>query len=103
MSLNTLHIALQGLFPLSPIAVAVQGLLSGDALPLPESELVHRPPVVGRGPGATINAGDYLAELLRRTAASQRPLAAPSKATLTPQRRRRRNLQTLRAAALALE
>ena len=33
MSLATLQIALQGLFPLSPIAVAVQGLLGADATP----------------------------------------------------------------------
>jgi hypothetical protein len=104
MSLNPLLIATQGLFPLTPIAAAVQGLLAGDAPLPPADERVYRPPVVGRSPGTTINASDYLEALRRRSAiAPGLPVAANSAPTLAPQRRRRRNLHALRAAALVLE
>lgn len=48
-SLAALRIALQGLFPLTPIAVAVQGLL-GEDVEQPQPELPQPQP----GPGAWV-------------------------------------------------
>lgn len=61
--------ALQG-FLLTPIAMAVQGLLGGDMGPLPpvEQTLFQRPGVTGSGPGTQISLGDYLKQLRRGAA-----------------------------------
>lgn len=68
MSLTALRVALQGLFNLSPVAIAVQGLLTAE--PTTPELVQFRPAVIGRGPGTTINYSDFV----RR---SQRPTAVP--------------------------
>ena len=60
MALNPRLLAAQGfVFPLSAIALAVQGfLVSEPAIPvLPQ----FRPAVIGRSPGTTINYSDFIA------------------------------------------
>lgn len=60
---SALGIALQGLcapYPLTAIAIAVQGLAIPQAQDLLPAEVdVYRPPIVGRGPGTTINYSDF--------------------------------------------
>ena len=66
--LDARSIALQGLgapFPLSLVAVAVQGLLERTPTDLPTRVEPRRAAIVGRGPGTTINFSDYMAQLKR--------------------------------------
>lgn len=60
MSLNPRALALQG-FLLTPIAMAVQGLLEANQ-PTP-TEIQFRPGVVAQGPGTTIGLSDYLKKI----------------------------------------
>lgn len=60
MSFNPRALALQG-FLLTPIAMAVQGLLKA-AQPAP-AEIQFRPGVVAQGPGTTIGLSDYLKKI----------------------------------------
>ena len=64
--LTALRIALQGLFELSPIALAVQGLLNAE--PVTNEPAQFRPAVIGRGPGTTINFSDFMRRSQRHTA-----------------------------------
>ncbi len=95
MSLSPLSLALQGLFPFSPIAAAVQALLASGLPPAPEPlpQDAPRPAIVGRGPGTTINYSQYFAPAPRRP-----------KATHTAQQRQRavRRRQRREDEALAL-
>jgi len=66
--LDARRIALQGLsapFPLSALALAVQGIFGTQPLDPPAPEPA-RAAIVGRGPGTTINLSAYLAGLKRR-------------------------------------
>lgn len=91
MTLAARGIALQG-FLLSPVAMAVQGLLGGDpADPTPPEAAQVRAAIVGRGPGTTVNWSEYF-----------RQLAPPVAPVLPPQRpnkkRQRMEEDTLRLA-----
>lgn len=106
MSLHALRIALQGLFPLSPLALAVQGLLGVGAeppTPQPEPAQTYRPPVVGRSPGTTINASAWLEALRQKSktaSPAQPPAPAPSRRTNTSTKRRREEEALHLAAAM---
>jgi len=68
LGLSPLRIALQGFaapFPLSALALAVQGFLGVAPQDVPSAEQ-PRGAIVGRGPGTTINLSAYLAGLKRR-------------------------------------
>jgi hypothetical protein len=51
-------VAIQGI-SLTPIAMAVQGLLDGAFVDAAPAVREFRPPVVGRGPGATLTLSEY--------------------------------------------
>ena len=90
--LDARRIALQGLsapFPLSVVAVAVQGLFEPAAIDLPAQAAPRRAAIVGRGPGTTINFSDYMAQLKRGHALPSVPaVAAPSRRRALKKRQR---------------
>ena len=91
--LDARRIALQGLsapFPLSVVAVAVQGLFEPTAIDLPTQAAPPRAAIVGRGPGTTINFSDYMAQLKRGQALPRvsAVVAAPSRRRALKKRQR---------------
>lgn len=74
------RIALQGFgapFPLSPLALAVQGLLGVEVVDTPVAER-PRAAIVGRGPGTTINLSAYLQSLKKRQSLPALPVHTPA-------------------------
>ena len=93
-------VAIQGI-GLTPIAMAVQGLLDGSFVDQAPTVLQFRPPVVGRGPGTTINLSDF-EKLLAKNSASARMglLQKQEQARRTQRKRRALNHALLRATAI---
>ena len=87
--IDALNLALQGLFPLSAIAAAVQGLIDAASNINPPS-LEFRPGVVGSGPGTQISLSDYLKQLRRGAAL---PVVDPA---LAQKHARQRRMAALR-------
>jgi hypothetical protein len=94
MTLLARSIALQG-FALTPIAMAVQGLLGGDLITPPAQP---RAAIVGRGPGTTINFGDYIEQIKRGNAM----LPSPTPQPLPRKRRTVKSRQKMEEEILAL-
>lgn len=83
-------IALQG-FLLTPIAMAVQGLLGGESVLPPVQSPALRPPVIGSGgPGTSINLSDYLK---RFTLGNPPPAAAHAPAQQAARRKQQRRAE----------
>lgn len=100
MALTARQIALQGLaapFPLSVIAIAVQGLLGADG-EAPSDMVVPRSAIVGRGPGTTLNYSEFMR---RVKAGCVLPMPAPDPAAERRahcKKRQRREEETLALA-----
>jgi hypothetical protein len=93
VSLSPLNLALQGLFPFSPIAAAVQALLASSLPPAPEPQpqTQPRPAIVGRGPGTTINYSQYFAPAPRKL----QPTHTAQQRLRTLRRRQRREEEVI--------
>ena len=82
-------LAAQGIgFPLSAIAIAVQGLLAGAA-PAPQPPEQPRAAIVGRGPGTTVNLSDYLKRLANAALTHAQSPAAQQQRRATLRKRQR--------------
>ncbi len=94
-------IALQG-FLLTPIAMAVQGLLSGDpVLPTDPSPALRAPVVGSGGPGSHVNLSDYLRQFGRGVPVAPMPVQQILQTTRTRRaRRQRREEEVLLLCAL---
>ena len=97
--ITALSLALQG-FLLTPIAMAVQGLLGGDAVDPPILAPSFRPGVVSSGgPGATLNLSDYLKKF---TLQASPPARAPSPSPAVMAQRAARRRQRMEEEILQL-
>lgn len=95
------RIALQGFgapFPLSPLALAVQGLIGGELVDTPVAER-PRAAIVGCGPGTTINLSDYLTQLKR----SRTLPKAAVHTSAHPDRKRAKQRRQRQLASVALQ
>lgn len=93
-------VAIHGI-SLTPIAMAVQGLLDSGFVDTAPAVLQFRPPVVGRGPGTTINLSEYQRLLSKGSAAAQLDLLqSQERARRAKRRRKALNHALLRATAI---
>ncbi len=94
--LDARSLALQGLsapYPLTAIAIAVQGMAATQAAPeqQPVPAEAMRPPIVGRGPGTTINYSDFY----KPAPAKPRQLVAIATRRAATRRRQRMETEVL--------
>lgn len=79
MALDARLLAAQGFgFPLSPIALAVQGFLGTEPADPPVAEQ-PRAAIIGRGPGTTLNLSTYLQRLKRGHVLPAMPVHTPAR------------------------
>lgn len=103
MSTSPRLIAIQGI-GLTPIAIAVQGLVDGSLVPDGSAEVRQfRAPIVGRGPATTIGLSDYLARLKRQHApkTQAQPLSIQEQKRITLRKRQRMEQEVLALCVFA--